>query len=144
MLGSAIYGALLGVGFVAVQRVAPQPIGWVVWWAFFAVQLAWGSVLTWRRTALPFMTGALLVGSATAALLAVLSAAGFVFPALPFRFAVPVYFLMAVGPSCLLIESRLHRREWLRWKEHMQDKSAWDILLGRHIPDFRSAERGGA
>ena len=140
MLGSAIYGACLGLGFVAVQRLAPQPIGWVVWWAFFAVQLAWASVLTWRRTALPFATTATLLGATTAGLLAVLSAVGFVFPELPLRLAVPVYSLIAAGPLCLLIESRVHRAQWLRWKEYMRAKSALDILLGHHIPNLR----GGA
>lgn len=137
MLGSMIYGACLGLGFVAVQRLAPQPIGWVVWWLAFAVQLARGATLTWRRTALPFATAALCLGATAAALIAVLSAAGFIFPDYPLRLAVLVYSLMVAGPLCLLIESRVHRAEWLRWRKDMQAKSAWDILLGRRIPNPR-------
>jgi hypothetical protein len=137
MLGSAIYGASLGLGSVAVARLAPQPIGWVLWWAFLAGQLGWASVVTWRRTALPFATTAMLLGAIAAGFLALLSAAGFVLPELPLRLALPVGCLVVASSLCLFLESRVHRPQWLCWKEHMSGQSAGDIVLARHIPNLR-------
>jgi hypothetical protein len=136
MLGSAMYGLLLGLGFFLLARLAPQPAGSLVWWLLVAGQLAWVASITWRRTKLPFITGAMLIGAAGATLVFCATLSGHEFPWLPIRWAVPVYGLMVAGPLCLFIESRANRGDWLLWKKHMEHKTALDILLGRHIPDL--------
>jgi hypothetical protein len=141
MLGSVMYGALLGLGFLLLTRLAPQPVGSLAWWLLVAVQLSWGASITWRRTKLAFATGAMLAGAAGATVVVCAILFGHEFPRLPIRWAVPVYGLMVAGPLCLFIESRAHRGDWLLWEKHMEDKTALDILLGRHIPDLRNHVR---
>jgi hypothetical protein len=136
MWGSVIYGVLLGLGFFLLTRLAPQPAGSLAWWLLVAVQLSWAASITWRRTKLPFATGAMLAGAAGATLIFCAILSGHEFHRLPIRWAVPVYGLMVAIPLCLLIESRAHHANWLLWKKHMEHKTALDILLGRHIPDL--------
>jgi len=141
MLGSAMYGLLLGLVFVVLTELAPQPIGSLAWWILVAAQLSWGARITWRRTKLPFATAAMVGGATGATLVASAILSGHAFPWLPIAWAVPVYGLMAAGPVCLLIESRVHRDDWLRWSTYMEHSSAFDIMLGRHIPDWRNVGR---
>jgi hypothetical protein len=139
MLGSAMYGVLLAAAFFALTRLAPQPAGSLVLWLLLAGQLSRGAAITWRRTRLPFAMAAMLTGAGAFAILAVATVLGHVFPLLPVGWAVAVYGLIVAGAVCLLIESRVHRRKWSQWKSFMEHKSAWDILLGRHIPDLERA-----
>jgi len=142
MVGSAMYGLVLGAGFFALTTLAPQPVGSAVWWSLLAGQLSWGASITWRRTRLPFATAAMLAGAGASAIVAVATVLGYAFSFLPIVWAVPVFGLLALGPVCLLLESRMHPREWSHWGTYMEHKSAWDILLCRHIPDL--ARGGGA
>lgn len=139
MVGSVVYGIFLGVGAVLFIQVAPQPTGSILWWGFFAAQLAWASALCWRRTGLPLATAAMTIAAATSGVLAALAAAGHVFPDLPRIWWVPVGAGVLSAPLLLLVESRRHREKWMQWKEHMERKNAWDILLGRHIPELRDS-----
>lgn len=141
MQGSAVYGACLAVGFVVVQRVAPEPIGWVAVWSFFAVQLGWGAALTWRRTALPFATAAMVTGAVLSCSLAVLAAIGHPYPHLMPESWVLLGGGLVLAPLFLLLESRTNPSKWKHWARHMESKSAWDILTYRHIPEMRT---GGA
>jgi hypothetical protein len=138
MWGSAAYGLFMGVAFVLLGEVAPQPVGSIVLWGALAGQLTWGTGVCWRRTGLPFATAAMAIGAATAGLLTVLAASGNVFPDLPLGWWVPVGFGLFSGPACLFVESRIHRAEWKRWRDYMEPKNAWDIFTGRHIPNLRS------
>jgi hypothetical protein len=45
----------------------------------------------------------------------------------------------ALGPLFLLIESRVNPERWAEWQRRMEDKTPWDILTGRHIPDLRKS-----
>jgi hypothetical protein len=45
--------------------------------------------------------------------------------------------LLIVGPALYLLERRIHRPEWSRWRQHMDDCSLADVLALRHIPDWR-------
>lgn len=137
MWGSAVIGLLFGVTYVACSYFAPQPAGAICWWGFFAVQLAWGAVLIWRRTGLPFATAAAAIAGATMAMVAGLAAAGHVFPSLPPIGWVLFVLGLVAGPVCYGIESRVNRSRWTRWTEYQKDKNAWDQLLWRHIPDLR-------
>jgi hypothetical protein len=139
MWGSAVYGFFLGVGAVLFIWTAPQPVGSILWWGFFAGQLTWGAALCWRRTGLPFATGAMAIAGATSGMLAALAAAGRVFPDLPRAWWPLVGAGLLLGPLLLLIESRLHRAKWIQWKRYMERKSAWEILMGRHIPELRDS-----
>jgi hypothetical protein len=139
MLGSAVYGFFLGLGAVLFMQAAPQPIGSIVWWGFFAGQLTWGAMLCWRRTGLPFATGAMAAAAGTSGVLAFLAATGHVFPNLPTVSWVLVGAGFVSAPLFFLIESRVHRAKWMQWKQHMERKNAWDILTGRHIPELRNS-----
>lgn len=141
MAGSAVYGFLLGTGFVLLARVAPQPGGSLIWGTFLAGQLTWGAIVCWRRTGLPFATASMAIGAAMSACLAVLAATGRVFPDLPLAWWIPVGVGFATGSLCLFVESRVHRDKWRHWAEYMERKNAWDIFTGRHIPRLREDAR---
>jgi hypothetical protein len=138
MIGSAIYGVLGGIAFVLLTRVVPGPAGSVVWWSFVAIQLTWVSAICWRRTGLPFATAAMVIAAANSGLLALLAMSGSAFPDLPLRWWIPVGFGLVAAPVCLLVESRVHRVESAQWRDYMAHKNAWDILVGRHIPNLRA------
>jgi hypothetical protein len=141
-VGAALYGILIGTAFVALTRLAPQPNGSVVYWAFFTLQLSWGAVTCWRRTGLQCASAAMAVGGVISASLAALAATGRVFPDVP-----PAAWLLlgsgvVVVPGLLWLESRVNPVKWRRWARYMQQRnSLWDILTGRHIPQLRN---GGA
>ena len=105
-------------------RIAPQPGGSILWWGFFAGQLTWGAAFCWRRTGLPFATGAMAIAGATSAVLAALAAAGHVFADLPLAWWAPVGAGLLSAPLLFLIESRVHRTKWTQWKQYMQRKNA--------------------
>lgn len=134
MVGAAVYGAVGAVWMFLLGTVAPQPAGSVVLWGSLTLYGAWGTVVFWRRTALPFVTLAVLLASLTAALLAALAFRGWPFPNVPDGWMAPIVALLILGPILLVVESRLHPLQWTRWKAFAEDKSAWDILLMRHVP----------
>jgi hypothetical protein len=137
MRGSAIYGLFLGVGIVLFLELAPQPLGSVVLWGFFAGQLTWAAALCWRRTGLPFVTAAMAIGAASSGMMAVLATAGHVLPDLLLAAWAPMVGVPFAIALLMVIESRIHREKWLQWERYMAQKSAWDILRGRHIPELR-------
>jgi hypothetical protein len=139
MWGSAVYGFFLGMVTPLFTMVAPQPMGSILLWGALACQLTWGATLCWRRTGLPFATGAMAVGAAMSGVVAGLAAAGHVFPYLPIAWWGLVGAGFLAPPLLFLIESRVHRAKWMQWKRYMEPMSAWDILRGRHIPELRNS-----
>lgn len=139
MWGSVLYGLFLGVGALLFMQVAPQPAGSLLWWGFFAGQLTWGAALCWRRTGLPFATAAMAIAAATAGMLVALAPVGHTFPDLPSTWWAPVAAGLLAAPLLLMVESRVHRAKWKQWKQYMERKNAWDILVGRHIPNLRDS-----
>jgi xanthine/uracil permease len=137
MPASALYGLFVGTAFFLLNRVAPQPLGLVIWWSFWAVQLALLATACWRRTGLPFATAAMATGAVFSGLLAVLAGTARIFPDLTHGWWVVVSVGLILAPLCLAVESRVHRSEWAIWWQHMEGMTAWDIFLGRHIPPLR-------
>lgn len=137
MVGSAMYGCVLALGFFLATKIAPQPAGSVLWWGVLTIQLGIAARLCWRRTALPFVTAAMTIAAAGCALLATLAAAGMVYPDLPAAWWPLVGAGMVASPTLVLVESRVSRARWDRWRVSMQRCSLWDILRGRHIPNLR-------
>jgi hypothetical protein len=139
MWGSAVYGLFLGLGALLFLQAAPQPIGSILWWGFLTGQLTWCAALCWRRTGLPFATGAMAAAAGSSGVLAVFGAAGHVFPDL----SRASWVLVDAGLLCalllLVVESRVHRAKWTQWKQFMERTSAWDIVTGRHIPEMRNS-----
>jgi hypothetical protein len=135
-VGAAVYGLLGGVWMFMLGRVAPQSAGSVVLWGGYAVYGVWGGITLWRRTGLPFATAAVFLATAIALLMA-LAIAGWPFPQRPPGWLTPVTALLLLLPILLVVESRVHPGQWAQWKAYAEDKNAWDILLGRHVPYLR-------
>ncbi|BCS33242.1 hypothetical protein TBR22_A24690 [Luteitalea sp. TBR-22] len=144
MIGSLMYGCVIGLGFFLATKVAPQPTGSVIWWSALTIQLGIGARLCWRRTGLPFVTAAMAIAAASCALLATLAAAGMVYPDLPAAWWPLIGASMVASPSLALVESRVNRAKWDRWRVSSQRCSLWDILRGRHIPNLRQASEVAA
>lgn len=136
---AALYGLLFGVVMFLLGDVAPQPAGSLVLWGGLALHGSWGARVLWRRTRLPFATAAVLVAVLLSLTFASASLEGYTLATPPqdLRWVVTIVGLALLSPVLLFVESKAHAAEWARWKEFMEDKTAWDILLGRHVPDLR-------
>jgi hypothetical protein len=141
MMASGIYGVLLGIAFVVFTKLVPQPIGSVILWAFFGVQLSWGAVTCWRRTGLPFASAALITGAMMSTCALILAVVGHPYPRWPPESWVLFGGGAVLGPLFLFIESRVNRAKWKQWAQHMERQRVWDIVTGRHFPKLRN---GGA
>jgi len=137
MSASAVYGFFIGLASVLFIRILPQPAGSIIFWGFFAIQLTWAAATCWRRTRLPFATTAMALGAAQSVFFIALAMTGRVFPDLSLRLWVPMGAGLVLGPLFLFIESKANRAKWKRWADYMERKSAWDIVLARHIPQIR-------
>jgi len=140
-MASAVYGAFIGLAFLVFTRLVPQPVGSVLFWGVVSLQLSWFAITCWRRTGLPFVTAAGVTGAAVAMSFLVLGVFGHPFPGVGPEAWVPLAGVLVLGPLFLFIESRVNRAKWKQWAEHMAQRSAWDIVTGRHIPQLRD---GGA
>jgi hypothetical protein len=138
-MGSGLYGALLGLIIVVLMKFAPQPAGAIIFWSLICIQLAWGALMCWRRTGLPFASAAMINGSVMSVGLVVLALIGQPFPHLAPASWVLVGCGAAIGPLFLLIESRVNQVKWQEWKRHMEHQTVWQIATGRHIPDLRKS-----
>ena len=136
-MASGLYGALLGVVMVVLTKVAPQPAGAVIFWSLICIQLAWLAMTCWRRTGLPFVTAAMINGSAVSAGLVVVALIGQPFPNLAPASWVLFGCEAAIGPVFLVIESRVNPEKWQLWARHMEHQTLWHVVAGRHIPDLR-------
>ena len=136
---SGLYGVLAATVMFVFTRLAPQPTGVIIFFSILCIQLSWVARICWRRTGLPFATAAMINGSVMAAALVVLALMGEVFP----DFAPATWVLFgrwaAIGPVCLLIESRVNQEKWGQWAQHMEHQAPWHIAIGRHIPDRRKS-----
>jgi hypothetical protein len=140
-MAAAHYGLIIVAALFVFTRLMPQPVGSVIYWGLLTVQLSWGAMTCWRRTGLPFATAALVSSAVMSVCLVVLAALSHPFPDLLPESWVPLGGGMAIGPIFLVIESRVNRAKWKLWAQHMEHKSVWDIVTGRHIPQVRN---GGA
>ncbi len=136
-MASAMYGVVIGIGSVVFTRLMPQPMGSIIYWGFFSVQLSCGAVTCWRRTGLAFASAAMVNGAVMSICLVVLAAMGHPFPDLGPASWVLFCGGAVVGPLFLLIESRVNRLKWQQWARHMEHRNVCDILTGRHIPQLR-------
>lgn len=135
----ARYGLCLGLATGVLLGFAPQPLGAVLLWSAFAVQLAVGGALVWGRMRLPYATAAMLLDACGSALLAYWYAQGYDLFSLPVAGAVLLAVIFALSLVTLLIlEPRANPQKWQTWGAFMQEKSVLDVLLGRHIPVLRS------
>ena len=137
MAAAAQYGVLIGIASFMFTEVVPQPIGSVILWALFGVQLSWGATTCWRRTGLPFATAALITAAIMSTCVAVLAAIGFPYPAWPVELWVLYAGGAVLGPLFLFIESRVNRVKCRQWADHMERQTVWDIATGRHFPELR-------
>lgn len=106
-------------------------------WSFCCIQLAWIGLACWRRTGLPFLTAALINGSVLSAGMVAVAVIGEPYPNLAPATWVLFGCGAAIGPLFLLIESRVNRERWREVGRHMEDKTIWHVLTGRHFPDLR-------
>ncbi len=126
---------------VVLLRFVSQPAGAIIFWSLICIQLSWGALTCWRRTGLPFAAAAMINGAVMSAALVILALMG-----QPFANLAPTSWVLvgceaAVGALFLFIESRVNRDKWTDWARHMEHRTPWHIITGRHIPDLR---KGGA
>ncbi len=139
MSGPVVYGLFLGLGF-SMAYFWSGPEAYAVIWGLILVQNAVGAVVAWRRTGLLLWTTALVIGAVTSALLLALSARGWRIPFMPLAWNVVVAGLIGSALLCMWGEKRRHPREWAEFKAFMKKKSAWDMLLFRHVPVLREGK----
>jgi hypothetical protein len=139
MNGGVAYALLLGSEMVLLFDAAPQPWGSLVFWALQTAQLSVAVVR--RRTGLIISTAGGTAAALGGALALALSAAGHTWGGAPVLWKGLLCLLVAVVPISFIAEARVHRSAWDSWTRHAETKGLWDILLLRHIPDFRN---GGA
>lgn len=140
-MAAVLYGVTIGIAFFVLTKLVPQPTGSIILWAFFSVQLSWGALICWRRTALPFVSAALVTGAVVSTCLFILAIIGRPYPTWPPESFVLFASGVVLGPLFLFIESRVNRTKWKQWAHHLERQSVWDIVIGRHIPRLRDGER---
>ncbi len=131
------FGLLMGLILTGMIRFAPQPLGSILLWSFFAVQLSVGAVRAWQRLGLPLVVITLILGAVGNLLLLGLSLFGYTLIALPLPWLIVCMSLALPIPILLFIESRRHPQEWAAWEESIRNSTVWEMLLWRHIPDLR-------
>jgi hypothetical protein len=136
MTASGLYGLCLGIAWFIFTTIASQPLGSILLFAFFAVQLSWTALTCWRRTGLPFLTLAMAVGSTQFAVLAILAATGHVYLQSSRGWWIVVGAAM-IGVPLVLVEQRVNRAKWARLKEQTKQPSLLDVFMANHIPWLR-------
>lgn len=133
------FGVLTGVVALALTRVMPADLGWTVFFGYLSIHLGFAAVVTWRRTRLALISTAMAFGSLFSLGVVALAGVGLGWPDLIRNQGVIVVPAVLVGPALFVIESRVHRTEWRRWRAYMHGCSLLDLLALRHIPDWRGA-----
>jgi hypothetical protein len=135
-MAPVMFGALIGVTFAALSRLQP-PLGAIVFWGVATFLLVRHAVIGWRRMRLPFALAADLHAASISLALVILAIMGQPFPDLSPTSWVFFAIGASVSPILVLIESRVHAAEWRAWGRYMEQKTVWDIVAARHIPDLR-------
>ena len=136
-VNGALYGLLMGVLFAAADAIAWTPL-WVLFWSYHATVIAVAAVLTWRRTAMLWMT----VGMALAAIELVVMdgfyAAGWTLKEIGLRW--PSVFFPTLGAimALVLLSQWREADQWKEWRLRTGHIRFLDMILFRHIPDLRS------
>src|SRR5690606_11235619 len=90
----------------------------------------------------PFVTAATALAAAQSAAFVVLAAAGWIFPDFPAAWWIPIGLALAVPQILLLVESRVNRAKWIRWRRTAEDASVLDAITARRIPWLRDEGAG--
>ena len=121
--------------FAFVYLVAPQPAGMAILFGLVAAQLLFGTILTWVRTKLFLATAAMGFSAIWSAAFAIL----WWIDHRPFSWPFIFLYATAILPTLMLgTESRIHPVEWAIWRRRSESVAMWEMLIGRHIPDFRN------
>lgn len=149
MSGAAWFGVWGAVAWFLLIDLAPQPGGAIVYWTACTALLLWGSALCWRRMRLPYATASMAVGAVASVMWGFLAAAGYRFytfgadpvATMPWEAWVVNGLCVAASAILFMIESRVHRDAWLKWKMYAEGTSAWDAVRGRHIPPLHVSDK---
>ncbi len=139
MSGPMVYGLILG-GLISLSIFVGLSGAFAVFWGLIVLQNVIGAVIAWRRTRLPYWTAGLVIAAAGAGTFAMFAARGWRFPFVPLGWNVVVGTLLAAMFFCMWAEKRVHPRDWAEFKAFMKKKSAWDMVLFRHIPVLREGK----
>jgi hypothetical protein len=137
MKTGASFGLFLGLTSFVFLDLAPQPAGQILWFGFWSVQVSWGAVTYWRRTRLPFMTAALVLGAVMSCCLTVLAAIGRPLGQMSAEAWVLVVGTMVTGLLLIHIESRVNKSKVKQCAEYREHTTVWGALTFRHIPHLR-------
>jgi hypothetical protein len=142
MRGGAAFGFWVGLAWGALTMVAPQPYGAIVYWLATVALLICGSTLCWRRMRLPYAAASMAIAAAGSVVLAAMEIAGYRFPFVPWQTWAALGLCIAASGVLFVIESRVHRDAWRRWKVHAENTTVWDALHMRHIPTMHQRKNG--
>ena len=129
----AMYGLLLGGLFATASR----PL-WILLWSGEAAIIGVGAVLTWRRMAMPWMTGSMTLGAIQCAMLAGVYASGWTLRDFSLRWPSVWLAMLAAILGLVLVSQWRETRQWSEWRQRTAHIRFRDRLMFRHIPDMRS------
>ena len=140
-MAGSLYGVFVGAVIVFFTIALPEPLGWAICWSIFAVQLAVGAVVVWRRTGLHAMTCSFVWASGIAAVFAIACSRGMTFEDVLRRDPLLLVASISVAAALMFSERWWHPAAWAQFKRKADDSSVFDILTFRHIPDLRRLRR---
>ena len=136
-MAAVSYGVFLASMSIVFKELLPQPAGTVMFFGFFTAQISWFAITIWRRTGLPFMTAAMVIGAVMSLCLAVLAAVRRPYQEMS---AESWALMIGAGVSAMLlvhIESRVNPSKLKQCRQHTGPTRFWDMLTGRNIPRIR-------
>ncbi len=139
MSGPVVYGLLMGL-LISLLIVQGGPWGYPILWGLLLLQNLVGVVIVWRRTHLRYFTAGIALAALDSAIFLVLYSRELRFPFVPLGWDAVVLAFFLLCPLCLLLEARHSPRAWAQVKEFAKHKTAWDMLLFRHVPVLREGE----
>lgn len=138
------YGFVLGVLFVLLGQVAPQPAGSVVLWTALSVDAGVSAWIIWRRLPLPWFRVGMIAALLVSLIMIPISARGLNLATIATELPLPAVIAIWLGalwvPLSIGLESLRDSPEWRAWKAHQEHAGLWDVITFRHVPDMRSAK----
>jgi hypothetical protein len=136
-INGAMYGLLLAGLFGGANAIAWTPL-WVLVWSYQALMIAIAAILTWRRMAMRWMTGAMMLAAISSGIIAAFYATGWTLEDIALRWPYVSFPAVAAIPTLVLLSQWREARQWKEWRMRTEGVTFRDMFVFRHIPDMRS------